>query len=461
MTGLLIAPVLSAVLALGQQPARPPQDIVADIKAQIAVLNDRVAELEAAIGPKVTPASELQAALGNGGDLYLDPGAIYPLSILITKPTRLHCRGAGFVGEKRIPEVPAIDIQASHVRLEDCGAATEFADAVIRIGHNDSTQTHLEQIPTDVVFVNVHVPSHHRKRAIEINGEFDGAGLDLGPDIYSKDGFDSQAIAVLNSCGRVFVRNSRLGGASEGFLVGGDTLKLPCEITDVQLTDSHVYVPLAYQNDGVKRKLKTRIEVKRGNKVLVKNVTADGSWNDGQDGWAFTVTPRNAGEIHDVLFEDVTATNVGGGFNITGADDKTVTPAATSGFVARRVRVTTNATLYGGRGEFALIGTEPADLTFEDCIGTVDGTKVFEYAFGSRLLADGTTRKTGKLGALTITGGRYLVGKFGISFAGQQNGANLGLSVGTWTITGNTFAGALTAFQKNLPGNSFIDKAAF
>lgn len=446
-------------VALGQQ-GRPPQVIVGEIK-------DRLAELEQVLGPQTVPASQLQAALDKGGDIHLVKGAIYPLSITVRSNTTLHCHGAGFIGEKKIPAVPAIDILpgTSHVVLEDC-AATSPADWVIRIGRNTATeQGTLDQVPTDIVFRNVGVPTHRGKRAFEVNGELTCYAC-TGYDVRDMSGQDSQVVWIGNSAGNDHFIGGEFCGGTETFLIGGDTLKLPAGVipTDISLDGTRLCHPLAWQTDAEPDKVKNLFEAKTGNKIRVERVAADGSWQDGQDGYAFVVTPKAWGEIHDIQFIDVTATNVASGFQITGADNNTVTPAATSGFVARRVWVTASKARYGGRGTFALIGTEPADLLFDDCVGIVDGTKLFEYAFGTRRLsADGTlVRKDGHLGSLTITNGHYTVGTYSLSLAGQQNAANPSLSVDTLVVTGNVFTGASSTLKKNLPLNTYsADRASF
>lgn len=459
---MFLAPLL--VLALGQQPARPPQAILADLKTQIAALNDRVAELEQALGPQTTTVSQLPAALDKGGDIHLEKAGIYPISIVVTRSnTTVHCHGAGFIGELKVPAVPAVDILpgVNGTVLEDC-AATGPSDLVFRIGRNTAIeQGTLERIPKGTIFRNVSVPTHRGKRAFEVNGELACVPC-FGHDVRLMNGQDSQVLWIGNSAGNILIEGGEYCGATETFLLGGDTLKLPAGVipTNIVIRNARFCRPLDWQHDGQPDKDKNLLEFKNGQKILIQHVAADGSWQDGQDGYAFVVTPRSGGEIHDITFEDVTATNVAAGFQITGADNTTITPAATSGFVARRVSVTAQKVLYGGRGIFALIGTEPADLLFDDCVGLVDGDALFTYAFGSRLMADGTTRKTGHLGSLTVTSGVYTVGKYGFSLQGQQNAANPQLSVDALVVKGVTFAGTTAALQKNLPGNTYVDKSA-
>jgi len=446
--------LLAFLFALQVPAQRPPQVIVGEIK-------DRIAELEQTLGPIAVPPSQLQAALDQGGEIHLQDGAFYPLSITIRKPgTILNCHGAGIIGQKRVPEVPAVYVAASDVTLRDCIATTDFADAVFRIGRNDGAQTSVEQAPKNVTFINVGVTHHRRKRGIEVNGELTCLGC-YTSDIYDASGQDSQGIAVLNSAGNVLIDGSDLSGGSEVLLIGGDTNKMNVTPTNLTIRNTKFHRNLAEQKDGIARKTKTLLELKAGIHVLVQHCTFSGSWKDAQDGWMVLITPRNAREIHDVTVEDFAGDAVGGGFQIMGFDSATVTPAATSGIVIRHGKIRASAALYGGRGSFGLITAGLADLAVDDVTFVGDGSKFIEYAFGARMLPDGTRASTDKLGSLVVTNSRFTTGAYGFSLAGQQNAANWSLSVGALDVHDNKILTPSSTLKKNIPNNTFVDQATF
>ena len=95
----------------------------------------------------------------------------------------------------------------------------------MQCGDNGPTQTTVAQQPTDIVFEKVTIPQHRGKRGFEINCAarlLDSRAL----DVYSPAALDSQALAVLNTCGPVSVVRGEYFAASENILVGGDSLKI-------------------------------------------------------------------------------------------------------------------------------------------------------------------------------------------------------------------------------------------
>jgi hypothetical protein len=412
------------------------------------------------LAPPIDTPERLRAALLAGGTVDLAAGARFSGSFTAAvRGTIINGHGAQVLGSST---AEALRISASDVAVHELGLTTASTDTVLRCGANDSSQTTVAQVPTNVVLDRVTVPTHRGKRGIEWNctGTIDGVEV---LDTWDPAGRDSQGLAILNTPGPVRVLGGRYQAGSEGILVGGDTMKIAgVEVTDLLFDRVEISRPLSWKTDGVPRKIKNLLELKRGRRVVVRNGRFSGAWQDGQDGYAIVITPHSGGDIHDVLVERSSMTNVGGCFNLLGQEYHGIpTPAPLSGFVERDNVCVASKTLYGGRGIFALITGEPADLTFTGGVSVTDGTATILYDPGKVLTADGTTRQGGPIAALTVTDKYFRTGIYGINLAGVVNAGPSPKGVVKLVVTGNTIAGASAALKKNLPQNTYVDRVAF
>lgn len=62
---------------------------------------------------------------------------------------------------------------------------------------------------------------------------------------------------------------------------------------------------------------------------------------------------------------------------------------------------------------------------------------------------------------LSATGNYIVAGKYGFNLDGVGNAPLTQTIVNELTISGNTFADAASAFQKNRPDNTFLDRTTF
>jgi hypothetical protein len=110
---------------------------------------------------------------------------------------------------------------------------------------------------------------------------------------------------------------------------------------------------------------------------------------------------------------------------------------------------------FGGRGQLAIIGGEPADVAFENVTFAGDGSSLIYY-YGGDVLDPVTrqSRQAGKLGRLSLTGSRCTLGEWGIMLGGHPNARNWQEFVGQLTVTGNAFTG-WKAMQTALPSNTY------
>jgi hypothetical protein len=411
----------------------------------------------------VSTSAQLTAALKRGGTIDLADGGTFEGAFRVTvNGTALNGHGATLLGDVT-PAQPVLTIVASDVTVSDLSATSTSGSTVIQCGANDTTQTTLERVPKNVTFSHVVVPNARAKRAIEFHctGSLDHVEIH---DVYDPAGRDSQGFYAANTPGPIRITHSVLQAGSEPLLIGGDTTRIPGVVpTDIVIEDTELSRPLSWQTDGIKRKVKNLFELKSGRQVTARRLTLSGAWRDGQDGYAIVITPHSGGDIHDVTLEDITARNVGGCLQFMGQEySGPPTPSPLSGVVIRRLTCVASKAQFGGRGIFALITGEPADITITDSIGIIDGTTSITYDPGGVLNADGSKRPGGPIGSLTLTGNYLVAGTpYGINLAGSMNALNHARGVTTFTVTGNTFADAAPALQKNLPKNRFLSRAAF
>jgi hypothetical protein len=321
---------------------------------------------------------------------------------------------------------------------------------MIRLGLNTSAQDTIEKAPKNLLIEDIDVSTLRGKRAIEVNAQNVVIQRVKLLDIYSPYKQDSQAIAVLNSPGNVTVQNFLLEAASENFMVGGDTMKIPnCRPTGIIVRDGTLSKNLEWKTlklpDGsLAVPVKNLLELKDGNDVLIQRVVARNCWKSAQDGYCFMFTPSQGGSVRGVKVEDCDVDNVGSIVNITGTDASKINFDRTQVSFAGGVYKTKSKTM-GGRGCFALITRGPEYLDVTDCDIEIDGTAFLTV--GDKASVD----------RIKITGCRFNTGtKYEISIGGYHNGNNsLGI-VKQLIVENNTILGASPTFKKNFPNNIYI-----
>jgi hypothetical protein len=394
---------------------------------------------------------ELQARLDAGGTIDLRDGAAYESEgfVIRRSGTVLRGHGASLAGTAR--SAIYIPPGVNDVSISDVTVTATWLNAVVTCGDNSpATQSSAAQVPQRITFTNVVIPTHRGKRGFEINC---AATLvnSKALDIWAPTLQDSQGIAVLNTCGPVTVRGGEYVAASENIMIGGDTLKVQgCIQSDVTVEGVDLHKPDSWRTDGTKRAVKNLFEVKSGRRVKLVDSTLSGSWRASQDGWAIVITPKNGNYIEDVLIDNVTVTNVGGGIQLLGKDNNSTTPQATSGVVVKNSRFTISKADYGGRGVLALLVGGMKDVTWDHVVATHDGTAM--------VVVDAQVPS----GPWTMRASEVNTGAYGI----QAPGANFGvpgyagrelearMEGNVFTLTGMSSAGK-KAFKANFPNNTF------
>lgn len=399
---------------------------------------------------EIRTADDLQKALDAGGVIELTAGAVFEASRFTVSKSGTEIRGHG--ATLKGTEGPGLYIppSVSDVTVNEVTVVSAGEQAVVQCGDNGSTQTAVAQQPTGIVFEKVTIPQHRGKRGFEINCAarlLDSRAL----DVYSPAALDSQAIAVLNTCGPVSVVRGEYVGASENILVGGDTLKITdCPegvVADLMFDGLTISKPESWRTDGVRRSNKNLFELKAGKRVTLKDSTLSGSWKDGQDGWAILITPRNGAYIEQVLIEGITVERVGGGVQFLGMNSGTGTPKATSGVVIRNSKFTISKAENGGRGVLALYIGGMQDSTWDNVTATFDGTAIVQ--------ADSKVPQ----GPFVMRNSRMNTGKLAVQAPGANFGSRAVDKYADRTLTtvfeGNTFRGAPRMFRTLYPKNKF------
>ena len=455
--------VLVAATAFAQAPAQLLDQIDAASKALRAQLTPPAPQ-----ATTVPAGGDLQAALDAGGTVTLQGGATYAGAFVLRVPgTVLDCAGATLLGPKG---APALDIPpgAHDIAAQDCTLSTADDQRVVIVGRNDANQATLDRVPRRIRLTRLHVPTYRGKRAYELHGAdlvLDGATC---ADLYDPAGRDSQCVGIsANTPGPVSILNGDFSGGSEVVLVGGALPTIPGLVPeDITIQGNHVWHPLGWQTDGVKRVLKNLIELKTGRRVSITNNLLDGSWKDGQDGYAFVLTPHAGGDIHDVTIDSNAIDHVGACIQILGQEyavGSPVTPSPLSGLrFAHNTCRASNAyasTLAVAAG----ITGAPIDVTFDGNTFVLEGSRIVGYSAGTVLTADGTTTQpAGPMAALVFTGNRVAGGMtYSFMLQGVANAGPTQQGVTTLTITGNTFADAPSALKKNQPQNTYITRVAW
>jgi hypothetical protein len=414
---------------------------------------------------QVRAGESLQAALDAGGVIQLEAGAAFEGHYVARVPgTRLLGQGAALRGST----APALTIPpgARDVVLEDLDASTGHPE-VVGVGENTDRQTTADAAPAGIVLRRVRIPTHRGKRAFAIHG-WDVALEDcVALDVWDPTGQDSQAVYIGNAPGDVRILGGRYSAGSEVLLVGGDTTRIPGLIPrTVHVEGAELFRPLSWQTDGVRRKVKNIVELKSGEYVTIRSNRLAGSWQDGQDGWAFVLTPtldgartsppRVGGQVREVLIENNDVSDVGSIFQIAGRDYSTITVEALTGIVVRGNRFACSRARFGGFGQLARIGREPGSLVFEGNTFAGDGSSTIYYYRDSCLdPATGASRPAGPIGSLRIVDNTMALGAYGFNLDGTVNARAWDRSVLEMVVEGNRFTGS-TAMRAVFPANEYV-----
>lgn len=308
-------------------------------------------------------------------------------------------------------------------------------DSVVQIGENLATQVEVRQAPQRITCTGLDVSGHHGKRGFSIHGADVVIDRCDATEIWSSRNEDSQAIYVGNAPGPIYIRGNKLSAGSEVVLVGGDYPRIPgLNPHTIVIENNSIFRPLTWMTDGVNRRVKNLVELKAGIGVIIRNNICSGNWRDpngGQDGFGIVLTPALDGKIKtpplesgivgDVLIEGNDFLDMGGGFNILGRHYTSFTPNALSQLVVRKNRFRIDRARFGGTGQFAKIGAEPEDLTFDGNTILCDGSS-FVYTYRGSVLDPVTKlqRQGAPIGVLTFVNNIAQMGQYSFNIGGPR-----------------------------------------
>lgn len=137
-------------------------------------------------------------------------------------------------------------------------------------------------------------------------------------------GFDSQAIVTWESDGPVLISNNTLAGAGENIMLGGADPSTPGVVPqDWTIVRNHIVTPLAWKGVWTKKNL---FETKNARRILVESNVLEGSWADGQVGYAFLLKTANQSgsctwcSANDLTIRRNLILRAGGAVGITGRE---------------------------------------------------------------------------------------------------------------------------------------------
>lgn len=321
---------------------------------------------------------------------------------------------------------------------------------MMRFGLNTTAQNTLALVPANIVVHDYTVPTYRGKRVIEVNSRNTVLEKIDIRDVYSPIKQDNQAIAILNSPGNITVQDFWLEAASENFMVGGDTMKIPnTRPTNIIVKNGVLTKPIAWKTlmgpDGKPvAPVKNLLELKDGHDVLIEDVEAYNCWVSGQQGYCFMFTPSNGGSLRNIRVVECNVRTVSGIVNITGTDASGINKERTQ-VVFQGGDFTTNKDEMGGRGCFALMTRGPECLEVYDANINIDGNAIM--VVGDRVTVDRLIMKR-----CTFNTGT----KYEITIGPLHNGDNsLGI-IKNLIIEDNIISGASKLFKGRFPNNIYV-----
>ncbi|MEP7343770.1 MAG: Ig-like domain-containing protein, partial [Gemmatimonadaceae bacterium] len=166
--------------------------------------------------------------------------------------------------------------------------------ALVRLGDGSSVQNTLALVATDLVLDRVYVHGQTMTdltRCVSLNSARTQITDSYLSECHGKNGIDSQAIQGSNGPGPYKIVNNTLIAATENIAFGGGDPWITGMIpSDIEIRRNYLYTPASWKGKWLKKNL---FELKAGQRILIEGNVLDGSWTDGQTGWAFMLKTEN------------------------------------------------------------------------------------------------------------------------------------------------------------------------
>lgn len=303
------------------------------------------------------------------------------------------------------------------------------------------SETSLTDLPSDFVFDRCYIhgdPSVGTRRGIAMNAanvtvmnSYLSDFKDVGPD--------AQALASWNSPGPLVITNNYLEGAGENILIGGQDPTINGLVpTGISIKQNLFSKPMSwYVNDpsyaGTHWTVKSLLEFKNAQQIVVDGNTFENNWADAQSGYAILFTPRNQNNtapwsiVANAQFTNNIIRHVTSGINILGTDD-IYTSQQLHDIVIRNNLFENVTSSLGGTGRLFQILNGALNVTMDHNTGFEDG---------AILIAD-----EGTSSGLTFTNNLVEHGGYGFFGSGVAEGsATLAAYLPNSILKGNAIIG--------------------
>ncbi len=276
-----------------------------------------------------------------------------------------------------------------------CGTATDF--------YKVCDESVLSMFASDIVLDRMYIhgqPNYNVKRGIGLDSK-SSAVVDSYISNIHVVGQDAQAITATWGPGPYKIANNYFEGSGENVLFGGDDPRVTGLIpSDIEFRNNYVYKPRTWKvgdssYGGTHWSVKNLFELKNAQRILISGNIFDGSWVDGQSGYAIVLTTRNQGGncpwcvVQDVTFSNNIVRHASSGISINGHDDHYPQNPPTN-----RIRVSNNiwedisSANWGGSGWGILLdgGTSapgPLNVEFSNNTFLQDGTAIMAGSYYS------------------------------------------------------------------------------
>lgn len=224
---------------------------------------------------------------------------------------------------------------------------------IVVLGEFGAAQSTLASVPSDLVLDRMYIHGQtttNTSRCVSLNSARTQITDSYIVECHGR-GFDAQAIGGANGPGPYKIVNNSLQGSGENLMFGGDDPGIPGLVpSDIEIRRNHLYTPLAWKGVWTKKNL---FELKNAVRVLVEENVFDGSWMDGQTGWAVILKSENQSgactwcRTTDVTFQRNWIRNAGAGIGVAPAG-----PWAPVDSAPRRILIRENVLENIGVGEF-------------------------------------------------------------------------------------------------------------
>ncbi|MFP5355186.1 MAG: Ig-like domain-containing protein, partial [Gemmatimonadota bacterium] len=266
-------------------------------------------------------------------------------------------------------------------------ALTKIHYGLVTLGEGSTKQRTLTSVPNDLVLDRTYIHGSPRSeliRCIALN-----SGRTVIEDSYLVEchakGFDSQAIVGWNGPGSFKIVNNTLAGAGENIMFGGGDPGIPNLIpSDIEIRRNYIYTPAGWKGVWTKKNL---FETKNVRRVLIEGNVFDGSWQDGQVGYAFVLKVANQSgyctwcTATDITIRNNIIRNAGAGIGITGREGSNSYPIGgllNRLLVEQNIVENINTGIYTGDGRLVSIMQNAQNVTIRSNTMTAPGT-LYQY----------------------------------------------------------------------------------